>query len=239
MGAQSVDTRDPSTFSSEAKNETFEDTIKTLNQYYDAVVLRHPKPGMANKAAAVSNIPIINAGGGTDQHPTQALLDIYTLYRLFKEINGLSIAMVGDLLHGRTVRSLSYLLSKFKDITIYYVSPPETRMRDDVKNHLKENNITFLETGDLQEILPEVQAVYETRVQAEWFDNKEDYETAKDKCILIPEIMPAGRYPYILHPLPRNKEIDPRLDTDSRAKYFEQAHNGLIIRMALLQMLLT
>ena len=201
--------------------------------------MRHNEPGSAKRAAEASSVPVLNAGDGSGQHPTQALLDLYTIKDSFPAIDGLSIAMVGDLKYGRTVRSLSYLLTKYENITIYFVSPPVCKMDDDLKNYLTTNNVKWEEEDSLEKILPLVDCVYMTRVQKERFHDLEDYKRAAGKYILDTEkVKLMKEESIIMHPLPRVDEIAREVDGDPRAQYFEQAENGLYIRMALLFLLL-
>ncbi|TME70396.1 MAG: aspartate carbamoyltransferase, partial [Chloroflexi bacterium] len=202
--------------------------------------LRHNEEGAARRAAAVSTVPVVNAGDGPGQHPTQALLDLYTIREELGRIDGVRVAMVGDLANGRTVRSLTYLLSKFKDIKLWFVAPPQVAMRDDLKAHLDEHHVPWVETQDLESVLPEVDVVYQTRIQKERFTDPEAYQAVKgvyriDKGSL--ELM--RKYAVLMHPLPRVDEIAPEVDADPRAAYFRQARNGLQIRMALLDRLLS
>jgi len=240
LGGLTMGTDNAREFSSAAKGETLEDTIRIVSGYADVIVMRHNEEGAARRAAAVSTVPIINAGDGPGQHPTQALLDLYTIRDELNRIDGIKVAMVGDLANGRTVRSLTYLLSKFKDIKVWFVAPPAVRMRDDLKAHLDEHHIPWVETEDLDAVLPEVDVVYQTRIQKERFDSVEAYNAVKgvyriDKRAL--ELM--RKYAIVMHPLPRVDEIDPEVDDDPRAAYFRQARNGLHIRMALLDKLLS
>ena len=201
--------------------------------------MRHNEPGSAKRAAEASSVPVLNAGDGSGQHPTQALLDLYTIKDSFPTIDGLSIAMVGDLKYGRTVRSLSYLLTKYENITIYFVSPPVCKMDDDLKNYLTSNNVKWEEEDSLDKILPLVDCVYMTRVQKERFHDLEDYKRAAGKYILdMAKVNLMKKESIIMHPLPRVDEIALEVDEDPRAQYFEQAENGLFIRMALLFLLL-
>ena len=240
LGGLTMGTDNAREFSSAAKGETLEDTIRIVSGYADVIVMRHNEEGAARRAAAVSTVPIINAGDGPGQHPTQALLDLYTIRDELNRIDGIKVAMVGDLANGRTVRSLTYLLSKFKDIKVWFVAPPAVMMRDDLKAHLDEHHIPWVETEDLDSVLPEVDVVYQTRIQKERFDSVEAYNAVKgvyriDKRAL--ELM--RKYAIVMHPLPRVDEIDPEVDDDPRAAYFRQARNGLHIRMALLDKLLS
>jgi aspartate carbamoyltransferase catalytic subunit len=226
-------------FSSAAKGETLEDTIRIVSGYADVIVLRHYEEGAAKRAASVSSVPLINAGDGPGQHPTQALLDLYTIRDELGRIDGLNIAMVGDLANGRTVRSLTYLLSKFRQIKIWFVAPPQVAMRDDLKAHLDEHHIPWVENDDLDAVLPEVDVVYQTRIQKERFTDPAQYEALKGIYRIDDHALALMRkYAIVMHPLPRVDEIAPEVDADPRAAYFRQARNGLHIRMALLDRLL-
>ena len=177
-------------FSSATKGETLEDTIKVLNGYYpNVIVLRYDEEGGAKRAAEVSAVPIINAGDGSGQHPTQALLDLYTIKKELGRIDGISIAMCGDLNKGRTVRSLSYLLSKFSDIKIYFVSPESARMRDDIKTYLKKHNVWFTNENDLRTIASKVNVIYQTRFQKERDTVLDKYEKKSNFYIVNQEIL--------------------------------------------------
>ena len=241
LGGRVISAENAAEFSSVAKGETLEDTIRIMNGYVDVIVLRHSEVGAAKRASAVSRVPIINAGDGVGQHPTQALLDLYTIHKEIGSIDGLKIAMVGDLAQGRTVRSLAYLLSKFKDIRMYFVAPPLLKMKEDILEHLREHGIWFSEEMTLDRVLPEVDVVYQTRVQKERFgDRIADYESCRGIYILnqasLQSMKPDA---IIMHPLPRLAEITMEVDQDRRAAYFRQAQNGLFVRMALLKTLLS
>jgi aspartate carbamoyltransferase catalytic subunit len=240
LGGQTMGTDNAREFSSAAKGETLEDTIRIVSGYADVIVMRHNEEGAAKRAAAVSTVPIINAGDGPGQHPTQALLDLYTIREELRRIDGIRIAMVGDLANGRTVRSLTYLLSKFKDLKIWFVAPPQVAMRDDLKAHLTEHNVPWIETEDLDAVLPEVDVVYQTRIQKERFADPDEYLALKGIYKIDNRALGLMRkYAIVMHPLPRVDEIAPEVDADPRAAYFRQAHNGLQIRMALLDRLLS
>jgi len=240
LGGQTMGTDNAREFSSAAKGETLEDTIRIVSGYADVIVMRHNEEGAAKRAAAVSTVPIINAGDGPGQHPTQALLDLYTIRDELNRIDGIKVAMVGDLANGRTVRSLTYLLSKFKDIQVWFVAPPAVRMRDDLKSHLDEHKIPWVETEDLDAVLPEVDVVYQTRIQKERFDSIDAYNAVRGVYRIDKHSLGLMRkYAIVMHPLPRVDEIDPEVDEDPRAAYFRQARNGLHIRMALLDKLLS
>jgi len=240
LGGQTMGTDNAREFSSAAKGETLEDTIRIVSGYADVIVLRHKEEGAARRAAAVSTVPVINAGDGPGQHPTQALLDLYTVRAELGKVDGVRVAMVGDLANGRTVRSLTYLLSKFKDVKVWFVAPPEVAMREDLKAHLDEHHVPWLETEDLAAVLPEVDVVYMTRIQKERFTDLETYDKVKGVYRIDKDALARMRkYAVLMHPLPRVDEIAPDVDDDPRAAYFRQARNGLQVRMALLEKLLT
>src|SRR3989338_2342306 len=226
--------------SSQSKGETLEDSIKVVNHYADVIVMRHAEVGAADRAAAVSKIPIINAGDGNmGQHPTQALLDLYTIQRELKREDGIHIAFVGNLKYYRSTRSLAYLLSKYKDIRVTFISAPELRMEDDVKAHLKENNVPFTETEDMSAGIKDADVVYQTRIAKEWIKNDAEYEKQRGRYIITRDVadhMKEGA--IIIHPLPRIGEIEEAVDASPHAVYFKQVGYGLIVRMALLKTLL-
>lgn len=241
LGGRVISTENAAEFSSVAKGETLEDTIRIMNGYVDVIVLRHSEVGTSKRAAAVSRVPIINAGDGVGQHPTQALLDLYTIHKEIGSIDGLKIAMVGDLAQGRTVRSLAYLLSKFNDIKMYFVAPPLLKMKEDILEHLQEHGSWFTEETTLERVLPEVDVVYQTRVQKERFgDRIADYESCRGIYVINQNSLRLMKpNAIIMHPLPRLEEISMEVDQDRRAAYFRQAQNGLFVRMALLTALLS
>lgn len=240
LGGKVISTENAREFSSAAKGETLEDTVRVVAGYADVIVLRHYESGAAERAAAVSSKPVINAGDGPGQHPTQALLDLYTIQKELGWIDGLKIAMVGDLANGRTVRSLCYLLTRFKVKKIWLVAPPIVRMKDDIKKHLTDSEVDFEEEADLRKVVREAHVIYMTRIQKERFgDRAGDYESARGQYVIdgsILEIMPEKS--IIMHPMPRMDEIKPEVDDDPRAAYFRQAKNGLYVRMALLDLVL-
>ena len=239
LGGSILTTENAKEFSSASKGETLYDSTRVMCGYADLIVMRHNEPGSAKMAAEASSVPVINAGDGSGQHPTQALLDLYTIKDNFPAVAGLSIAMVGDLKYGRTVRSLSYLLTKYDNITIYFVSPSVCRMDDDLKDYLTTNNVEWQEEDSLEKVLPLVDCVYMTRIQKERFHDLEDYQRASGKYILgIDKVKLMKEKSIIMHPLPRVDEIPQEVDEDPRARYFEQAENGIYIRMALLYLLL-
>lgn len=239
LGAWTLTTESAGLFSSAVKGETLEDTVRIINGYSDLIVLRHPEIGSAKKAARASEIPIINAGDGAGSHPTQALLDLYTVEKEFGKIDGVSIALVGDLLYGRAGRSLCGILTLYKNVKFYFVSPGSLRMREDVRKSLKSRNIKFEETESLEDVLSKVDILYMTRVQKERFATEADYLKVKGVYVLRTEhLKKIKKGSIIMHPLPRVDEIDPEIDKNSRAVYFRQAKNGVAIRMALLSLIL-
>jgi aspartate carbamoyltransferase catalytic subunit len=240
LGGRTMGTDNAHEFSSAAKGETLEDTIRIVSGYADVIVLRHDQEGAARRAAAVSDVPVINAGDGRGQHPTQALLDVFTIKQEIGRLDGVRIAMVGDLANGRTVRSLAYLLGKYSGATIWFVAPSQVAMRDDIKVHLDEQGVEWHETADLDSLLPEVDVVYQTRIQKERFADSAEYEAVKGCYRIGPvELARMRDDAIVMHPLPRLDEIDSAIDGDRRAAYFRQARNGLHIRMALLDMVLS
>ncbi|KMT12772.1 hypothetical protein BVRB_4g088660 [Beta vulgaris subsp. vulgaris] len=240
LGGEVLTTENAREFSSAAKGETLEDTIRTVEGYSDIIVMRHFESGAARRAAATAEIPIINAGDGPGQHPTQALLDVYTIEREIGKLDGISVALVGDLANGRTVRSLAYLLAKYNDVKIYFVAPEVVRMKDDIKEYLTSKNIQWEESADLMEVASKCDVVYQTRIQRERFGERVDlYEEARGKYIVNRNVLNVmQKHAVVMHPLPRLDEITVDVDEDPRAAYFRQAKNGLYIRMALLKLLL-
>lgn len=222
-------------YSSVAKGESLEDTIRTLEQYSDCIILRHPEIGAAKKAAVTANIPIINAGDGAGDHPTQALLDLFTIQQERGEINGLTITLVGDLKYGRTVHSLALLLNCF-NVTLNFVSPSVLSFPKELMKNLKN---PVRETDELESVLPETDILYVTRVQKERFTNIAEYEEVQGSYVIDSQILKsASKKLVILHPLPRVGEIAHEIDHDPRAAYFRQMKNGLYVRMALLDQLI-
>ena len=240
LGGAVITTESAQEFSSAAKGETLEDTIRVVAGYSDVIVLRHYESGASNRAAAVVGIPVINAGDGAGQHPTQALLDLFTIQREIGRLKKITIALVGDLANGRTVRSLCYLLAKYEGVKMYFVAPEIVRMKDDIKEYLQRHQVPFEEVDDLHEVARQADVVYQTRIQKERFgDRTGEYEQARGKYIVDRSVMDCMQeHAVVMHPLPRVDEIDPEVDTDPRAAYFRQAHNGLYVRMALLRMIL-
>lgn len=239
LGGSVITTENAKEFSSVAKGETLEDSIRVVNSYVDVIVLRHDEEGASKRASLVSNVPVFNAGDGSGQHPTQALLDLYTIHKELKKINGIHIAFVGDLKHGRTIRSLSYLLGKYKNIKIYFVSPKALRVGEDIKAYLKQHSIDFVETEDLESVVPHVDVLYQTRIQKERFKSEKEYKKYKG-CYQIDAklVKKMKTKSIIMHPLPRIDEILPEVDASPKALYFKQTRYGLLIRMALLKYIL-
>jgi aspartate carbamoyltransferase len=223
--------------SSVAKGETLTDTARTVSQYADVIVIRHPRTGSAKEAADAVPIPVINAGDGTGQHPTQALLDIYTIKKELGSLNNLTVSMVGDLKNGRTVHALSELLSLFK-ASLYFVSPQTLRMPEEITSGLKEKGVEIVETGDMLEAANKSNVIYMTRIQKERFGDLSEYERVKGSYIINRAFLDrVKRKVVILHPLPRVNEISTDVDTYPGAAYFRQMRNGVFVRMALLSMI--
>jgi aspartate carbamoyltransferase catalytic subunit len=223
--------------SSAAKGETVADTAKTVSQYADVIVIRHPRIGSAKEAADAATIPVINAGDGAGQHPTQALLDLYTIRKELGSFKNLVVSMVGDLKYGRTVHALVELLSLFQ-VRLFFVSPNPLRMPEEITLQLRGKGIEVTETEDLMEAASKSDLVYVTRIQKERFENLSDYERVKGRFIIDGEFLKQLKKKIIiLHPLPRVNEISVEVDTYPGAAYFRQVRNGIFIRMALLAMI--
>jgi len=225
-------------YSSVTKGETLTDTVRTLECYADVIVLRHPETGSAAIAAKAARKPVINAGDGIGEHPTQALLDAFTIKEELGRFENLTVTMLGDLKYGRTVHSLARLLSLFK-VKLNYVSPDILKMPKEVMDEVKEKGISQNEFSTLDTVLPETDVLYVTRVQKERFENADDYEKVKGAYVIDPAVMKAAKKDMIvMHPLPRVTEISMDFDDDPRAAYFRQTEYGLYVRMALLAMVL-
>ena len=235
LGGSVITTENAREFSSFAKGESLEDTIQVLGGYSDLIVMRHSEIGAAKLAAEISSVPVINAGDGAGQHPTQALLDLYTLHNAFGRIDGIKVAVVGDLRYGRTVRSLAYLLGKFQQVELWFVAPKVSQMHQDIKDYLDRQGVKWSDTDDLDGVMPLVDCIYMTRIQKERFLDVKEFELANNRFRLTLDNVQAMREDaIIMHPLPRVGEIHPEVDQDPRARYFEQARNGLWVRMALI-----
>jgi aspartate carbamoyltransferase catalytic subunit len=225
-------------YSSVSKGESLPDTVRTLECYADVIVLRHPEVGASALAAKYASKPIINAGDGVGEHPTQALLDLFTILSELGQVDGLTVTMLGDLKFGRTVHSLARLLSLF-DVRINYVSPEILRFPPEIIEEINPKNIPQKEFFSLEEVLPESDVLYVTRVQKERFSRPEEYEAVKGSYVITPETMARAKASMVLmHPFPRVGEISMEVDPDPRAAYFRQMEYGLYVRMALLAMVL-
>jgi aspartate carbamoyltransferase catalytic subunit len=226
--------------SSAAKGESVADTIRTVSCYADICAMRHPKEGAPFQASRYSRIPVINAGDGGHQHPTQTLTDLMTIRRRRGRLGNLTIGLCGDLKFGRTVHSLLKSLARYEGIRFILISPEELRVPEYlIEEALWAKGIPFVEAEDMERVMDQLDILYMTRVQRERFFNEEDYVRLKDTYILTPEKLRAARPDMsILHPLPRVNEISIEVDEDPRAAYFEQAQNGVYVRMALIMMLL-
>lgn len=229
--------------SSEFKGESQEDSVRTFSVYHDLIILRHSAEKFAEKIAFAFNMlnlakPVFNGGSGMDQHPTQALLDIYTLHRCFQTsggIEGKKIMLVGDLARGRAARSLTYLLAKFHDVQFYFVAPSGYQMKRDILDYLEKKGERYILEEDFEKVLPTVDTIYMTRIQDEYDIDGESARVDFSKYHLMEKHLSMLKpEAVILHPLPRRKEIESRIDSDPRAKYWEQVENGMWIRVALI-----
>ena len=233
LGGQVLSAENAAEASSAAKGESLEDAMRIISGYADAIVLRHPEVGAVERAARAAEVPVISAGDGAGHHPTQALLDLYTIKKELGRLDHLRIGLAGDLRHGRTARSLALLLSLFPGNELLMISPPELRMGTDVLDQLKGARVD--ETDDFLGAIAGLDVLYQTRIQAERFASPDEYERYRGVYVVSVDLM--HRLPQraiLMHPLPRVGEIDPLVDADPRAAYFRQARNGLWIRMAVL-----
>lgn len=225
--------------SSVAKGESLADTVKTVELYSDVIVLRHPQINSAKLAAECVEIPVINAGDGFNQHPTQAMLDLYTIKKEKGKIDGLSVALVGDLKHGRTIHSLAYGLARY-NTHVYFVSPPQLRMPEGIKADLDALGASYEEVINLSDVISALDVIYIIRIQKERFEKPAEYEKVKNAYRLgLFDLEEAKGDMIILHPFPRVDELSPEIDKTPHAKYFDQMRNGVIIRMALLALILS
>jgi aspartate carbamoyltransferase catalytic subunit len=237
LGARPITVADPKS-SSAAKGESLTDTARTVEGYVDCIVLRQPETGGAKRVADAVAIPVINGGDGSGQHPTQALLDLYTIQKEKASLEGLTVAMVGDLKYGRTVHSLSYALAPFSPKYVY-CSPDELKMPEKVSSDVRARGIPITETSDIREALAQADIVYMTRVQRERFEDPAQYERLKGSYILNRRLVEEAKPGLtVMHPLPRVDEIAADVDALPGAAYFRQAHNGVFLRMALLAMVM-
>jgi aspartate carbamoyltransferase catalytic subunit len=241
LGVTPCEVRDSST-SSEVKGESSDDTVRTFCSYVDMIIMRHPIGGFAERVAWMLSqesrrVPLLNAGSGKDQHPTQALLDIYTLSRSFKDIGGIdgkSVMFVGDLLRGRTVRSLVGMLRLYEDVKLYFVAPQELQIGQDILDMLDASDVSYELSSDMEKLLPMADAVYMTRIQDEWDAGNESSTLDVDRFHFMENHLSLIKETCILmHPLPRRKEIDVAVDSDPRAMYWPQVRNGMWCRAAL------
>lgn len=220
------------------KGESLRDSMRMLDYYADIAVIRHPLEGSAQLAADSIDIPVINAGDGSNQHPTQTFLDLFTIRETQGKLENLSIALAGDLKNGRTVHSLAESLAPFK-CRLYFVAPETLEMPTSICDHLKENGVKFSFHRSLEEVLPKLDILYMTRIQEERFPDRKDFQNINKSIKVTPELLKNGRPNLkVLHPLPRVQEIDHRIDNSPHAYYFQQAGNGLFIRKALLALIL-
>ncbi len=220
--------------SSISKGETLADTIRVVSSYVDAIVLRHPKEGAARLASEFASVPVINAGDGAGQHPSQTLLDLYTI-RQSMPLEGIHIGLLGDLRYGRTTHSLAYALSNY-DVTLHTIAPPTLELPESLMNELHKRGCTVQEHEDITDVIPVLDVIYATRIQRERFPDSASYYNVGENYRITPEILEGHKEGMIvLHPLPRAGEIDPRVDALPCARYFEQARNGIPVRMAMLE----
>lgn len=237
LGGKIVGFADTSTTSVQ-KGESLKDTIVMASNYSDLIVMRHPREGSARFASEVSAVPVINAGDGANQHPTQCLLDLYSIRKTQKKLEDLQIAFVGDLKYGRTVHSLAIALSNF-NCTYHLVSPPELELPESVKKHITDKKLKYKEYTSMEEVISRADILYMTRIQKERFADPLEYEKVKNSYILNNEMLTAAKNNLkILHPLPRVNEISIDVDDSPKAYYFQQAMNGVYVRQALLAYIL-
>jgi aspartate carbamoyltransferase catalytic subunit len=234
LGGQVLSAQDAARASSAAKGESLEDTIRIIGGYADAIVLRHPEPGAVDRAASVAQVSVISAGDGAGHHPTQALLDLYTIKKELGRLDHLRVGFAGDLRYGRTARSLALLMSLFPGNELIMISPPELRMSADVVDQLQPERV--VETDDFDAAIARLDVLYQTRIQAERFASSEEYARYRGVYVVTPDVMQRlPEHAILMHPLPRVGEIDSLVDADPRAAYFRQARNGLWTRMAVLE----
>ncbi len=239
LGGSVIGTEAASHFSSAVKGESLPDTIRVVGRYADVIVIRHPQEGSSRTAAGCSSVPVINAGDGAGQHPTQALLDMYTIKRELGRLDNISVAMAGDLLYGRTVHSLTYLLAHYNDIRLTFLSPEQLRIPSNIRQYLKRRGVPFKESTSMEDAAQEADVLYMTRIQKERFASEAEYRKLMGCYVVDRKILNLMKEKsIIMHPLPRVDEISPEVDSDPRAAYFRQAENGLYIRMALLKTIL-
>jgi len=241
LGGSVISTSDARAQSSIAKGESLADTIKTLTELSaDVIVLRTSDSGMAERATECTNVPIINAGDGTNEHPTQALLDVYTIQQELDRIDGITVGLLGDLKNGRTVHSLTKLLALFNDVKVILISPDGLGMPSEVLEYLDQRHVSYSVTDDLRGSVEDLDVLYVTRLQRERFGSPEEAQRHEGTSAVDTGLVRMMKHnSCILHPLPRVNELTPNIDLDPRAAYFRQVRNGLCVRMALLKMILT
>jgi len=239
LGGSVLGFAEAGTSSAGGKGETLADTIRTVERYADVIVMRHPLDGSARVAAEFSSIPVINAGSGSEEHPTQALLDLYSIKKLKGRLDGISISLCGDLKYGRTVHSLGMGLSHY-DVTIKLAAPPSLRMKPAVIEQMKKAGVNVIEVESIEEAVKDTDVIYMTRIQKERFPDPREYDKVSGKFSITAQDVSLMRDDaIILHPLPRVDELSAEVDSYPQAKYFDQVYNGVIVRMAILKMILS
>jgi aspartate carbamoyltransferase catalytic subunit len=237
LGAQLIGFSEPASTSLQ-KGESLRDTIRTISNYSDIIIMRHPREGSARFASEVASVPVINAGDGANQHPTQTLLDLYSIRKTQGTLDNLSIAFVGDLKYGRTVHSLVMAFCNY-NTTFHLISPPDLKLPSSVKIHIKEKSLAYFQYTEMTEVIPKADIIYMTRIQKERFSDPLDYERVRNSYVLRESMLePAKPTLRILHPLPRVNEIAIDVDENPKAYYFTQALNGVFVRQALLASIL-
>lgn len=238
LGGSVLGFAEAATSSAGGKGETLADTIRTVERYADVIVIRHPLDGSARVAAEFSSVPVINAGSGSEEHPTQALLDLYSIKKMKGKIDGLSISLCGDLKYGRTVHSLGMGLSHY-DVKIKLAAPQTLRMKPAIIEQMKRSGADVVECESVEDAVKDVDVIYTTRIQKERFPDVREYDKVKDRFrITADDLKLMRKDAIILHPLPRVDELDPAIDDTPHAKYFDQVYNGVILRMAVLKLIL-
>jgi aspartate carbamoyltransferase catalytic subunit len=238
LGGSVLGFAEAGTSSAGGKGETLADTIRTVERYADVIVIRHPLDGSARVAAEFSSIPVINAGSGSEEHPTQALLDLYSIKKLKGKIDGMSISLCGDLKYGRTVHSLGMALTNY-DVNIKLAAPPTLRMKPAVIEQMRKAGVSVVEVDSIEEAVKDTDVVYMTRIQKERFPDPREYDKVSGKfSIAAADVKIMREDTIILHPLPRVDELSADVDSYPQAKYFDQVYNGVIVRMAILKMIL-
>ncbi|MGC9599120.1 MAG: aspartate carbamoyltransferase [Minisyncoccia bacterium] len=239
LGGNVISAESASEFSSAKKGETLEDTARVVGGYANAIIVRHPEAGAAERMASTSPVPVINAGDGSKEHPTQALLDLYTVQKELGRLDDLVITFVGDLRYSRTVHSTVYLLPLFRNVRVYCVTPPQLRLPDEYVAYLKERKIPVEESADIKAIAGKTDVLSVTRVQKERFSSEAEYDRVKNSYTIDSRVLSVlKKEAIIMHPLPRVNEIAKEVDDDVRAAYFRQTKNGVYVRMALLRSVL-